>query len=247
MAGKKADRVRPADARAQQVFTAADQIRAENQERVSLRTVWARVKRNVGVAGSNQVVGEHLAAWVKDRKYSPIIELAGMPEAVSTQLAKAGVDVWEAAQAEAARILERERLRMAEEIAAERDLRSEALGMVDARDAVIEGLRAEIARHASELEAVTKRIGKSRSREFWRRVVREICDILPEREAMHVGDITLRIGADLVQEAEEHRQVWSVDTVRGAIDERMYRRRLFVSEGGGRYRRRRPEDGGVAA
>ena len=97
MAGKKADFVRPADARAQQVFAAADQIRAEGKERVSLRTVWARVKRNVGVAGSNQLVGEHLAAWAKDRKYSPIIELAGMPEAVSTQLAKAGVDIWEAA------------------------------------------------------------------------------------------------------------------------------------------------------
>ena len=61
-----------------------------------------------------------------------------------------------------------------------------------------------------------------------------------------MGDITQRIGADLVQEASEHVQVWNVDTVRGAIDERMYRNRYFVTEGGGRYRKRRAEDGGVA-
>lgn len=64
---------------------------------------------------------------------------------------------------------------------------------------------------------------------------------------MHVADITMRIGADLVQEADLHRQVWGVDTVRGAMDERAYRRRLFVREGDGRYRRRLPGDGGVAA
>ena len=42
-------------------------------------------------------------------------------------------------------------------------------------------------------------------------------------------------------------QVWVVETVRGAIDERMYRRMSFVGEVAGRYRKRRPEDGGVAA
>jgi len=235
------------DPRRWEVFRAADQIRAEGKERVALRNVSARVVRNAGVAGNNQLVGGHLSAWAEERGYSPVIELAGMPEAVSTRLAKAGVALWEAAQSEAAKVLEGERRRMADAIAQERELRNEALGMVDARDAVIEGLRAEIVRYASELDAATTRYGRSRSRDFWRRVIREICEILPEREAMHVSDITMRIGADLVQEAGEHKQDWNVDTVRGAIDERMYRRRLFVSEGGGYYRRRRPEDGGVAA
>lgn len=138
MAGGKADRSRMEAPRRWEVFRAADQIRAEGKERVSLRTVWARVKRNAGVAGTNQLVGEHLAEWTKERAYSPVIELAGLPEAVETGLAKAGVALWVAAQAEAAAILERERLRMAEAIAAERELRHEALGIVDAREAVIE-------------------------------------------------------------------------------------------------------------
>lgn len=246
-ASKKAGPSRMEDPRRWEVFRAADEIRAEGKERVSLRTVWARVKLNAGVAGNNQSVGEHLAEWTRDRAYSPVIELAGLPEAVETGLAQAGVALWKAAEAEAAAIMVRERLRMAEAIAAERELRHEALGMVDARDAVIEAQRSEIAWFVDELERQKEHVRTVKARDFWRRVIQEIREILPERDALHVSDITLRIGADLVQEAEEHVQAWSVDTVRGAIDERMYRRRYFVGEGAGRYRRRRPEDGGVAA
>ncbi len=247
MAGKKTGPSRMEDPRRWEVFRAADQIRAEKRDRVSLRTVWARVKLNAGVAGNNQCVGEHLAEWTRERAYSPIIELAGLPDAVETGLAKAGVALWKAAEAEAAAILVRDRVRMAEAIAAERDLRNEALGMLDARDAVIEAQRSEIAWFVAELEREKARVRKVRSLDFWRRVIQEVRDILPEREALHVAEITLRIGADLVQEADEHGQLWGVDTVRGAIDERMYRNRYFVSEGGGRYRRRKPEDGGVPA
>ncbi|MCJ2106279.1 DNA-binding protein [Methylobacterium sp. E-041] len=99
---------------------------------------WERVKLNAGVTGNNQCVGKHLAKWTRERAYSPVIEFAGLPGAVETGLAKAGVALWKAAEAEAAAIVVRERLRMAEAIAAERELRHEALGMVDARDAVIE-------------------------------------------------------------------------------------------------------------
>jgi hypothetical protein len=200
-----------------------------------------------GGGGNNQCVGEHLAEWTRDRAYSPVIELAGLPDAVETGLAKAGVALWKAAEAEAAAIMVRERLRMAKAIAAERELRHEALGMVDARDAVIAAQRNEIAWFAAELERQKEHVRTVRARDFWRRVIQEVRDILPEREALHVGDIKLRIGADLVQEAGDHAQAWNVDTVRGAIDERMYRNRYFVGEGGGRYRKRRPEDGGVAA
>lgn len=245
MAGGKADRSRMEDPRRWEVFRAADQIRAEAEERVSLRTVWARVKLNAGVAGNNQCVGEHLAEWTRERAYSPVIELAGLPEAVETGLAKAGVALWKAAEAEAAAIMVRERLRMEEAIAAERELRQEALGMVDARDAVIEAQRGEIAWFVAELERRKEHLRTVRARAFWLRVIEEIREILPEREPLHVADITQRIGADLVQEAGEHVQVWNVDTVRGAIDERMYRNRYFVGVGGGRYRKRRVEDGGV--
>ena len=76
-----------------------------------------------GGGGNNQCVGGHLAEWTRDRAYSPVIELAGLPDAVETGLAKAGVALWKAAEAEAAAIMVRERLRMAEAIAAERELR----------------------------------------------------------------------------------------------------------------------------
>lgn len=61
MAGRKTDPSRMEDPRRWEVFRAAGQIRAKGKDRVSIRTVWARVKRNAGVAGTNQLVGEHLA------------------------------------------------------------------------------------------------------------------------------------------------------------------------------------------
>lgn len=253
MAGKakKADKdehvSRLDDPRRWEAFRAADQIRADGKETVSLRSVSARIKLNGGVPGSNQVVGAHVSAWKKDRAYDAAIESAGMPVAVSTQMSKACAALWQAAEVEAARILERERQCMAAAIASERELSNEAYVMLDARDAVIEGLRAEIGRQATEIEALKVHIATVRSREFWRRVIREICEIMPRHGTMHVADITMRIGPDLVQEADLHKQAWGVETVRGAMDERVYRRRLFVREGDGHYRRRLPEDGGVAA
>lgn len=110
------------------------------------------MKLNAGMAGNNQSVGEHLAEWAREHAYSPVIELPGLPEAVETGLTKACVALWKAAEAEAAAIMARERLRIAEAIAAERELRHDALGMVDARDAVIEAQRNEIAWFANELE-----------------------------------------------------------------------------------------------
>nr|USU33084.1 DNA-binding protein [Methylobacterium sp. OTU13CASTA1] len=242
MAGKKADPEWSKDPRRWEVFRAADQIRAEGKERVSIRTVWARVKLNAGVAGTNQLVGDHLADWTQEREYSPEIELAGMPGAVSTKLANAGVELWKAAQAEAAAVLERERQRMFEAIAVERGLRGEALGMVDARDAVIEALRAEIARHADELEAMRKHVDTVRAREFWGTVAQEIWEILPERETLHLNEITRRVGHEFVKEAEQFPGDWGPELLRGVIDQRIKYKKLFKREGKARFRRRRPED-----
>lgn len=49
------------DRRKREVWKAAEQIWAEGEERVALRNVWARVKRNAGVAGNNRVVGDYLS------------------------------------------------------------------------------------------------------------------------------------------------------------------------------------------
>lgn len=231
-----------ADPRRWEVFRAADQIRAEGKERVALRSVWARVKQNAGVAGNNQSVGAYLSEWMEERGYSPVIELAGMPEKVSGQLAKAGVELWKAAQAEAAMVLERDRLRMEEAVATAHELRNEALGMVDARDAIIESQRQEIARYVEELARVRRSVQAVRAREFWRRVAQEIWEILPEREALHLNDIAQRIGREVVKEAEDYPGEWGPELLRGVVDQRIKYRKLFASEGGGRYRRRRPED-----
>ena len=74
-------------------FQAADDIRAEGVEGVTLRTVWARVKRDHGVAGNNQTLGRYYAEWTADRCYDPVIEQSGMPKSVSSRLAKSGVDI----------------------------------------------------------------------------------------------------------------------------------------------------------
>lgn len=242
MAKGKADSARVQDPRRWEVFRAADELRAEGKERVALRNVWARVKRNAGVAGTNKLVSDHLADWAEERAYIPVIELAGLPDKVSAHLAKAGVELWKAAQTEAAMVLERERRRMEEAIATERELRSEAMGMVDARDAVIEAQRTELAWFADELERMKGHVQVVRSREFWGRVAQEIWEILPEREALHLRDIAQRVGCEFVREAEAYSGEWGPELLRGVVDQRIVYRKLFASEGGGRYRRRRPKD-----
>jgi hypothetical protein len=102
-----------------------------------VRNVWTRVKRNAGVAGSNQCVGEHLTAWAEARGYSPAIELAGLPGAVSNVLAKAGGELRRAAQAEAAAILERDPVRTRSELLALWD----ALKTDASREAVLRQIR----------------------------------------------------------------------------------------------------------
>ena len=172
--------------------------------------MWAWVNLNAG--GNNQCVGDHLAEWAREPAYSPVIELADLPDAVETGLAKVGVALWKAAEAEAATIMVRERLRMAEAIDAERELRQEALGMVDARGCGHRGPAERDRLVRGRIRTAGARQDGS-ERDFCRRVVREL---LPERKAIHVSDITLRIGADLVHEAGEHVQAWGVETVRGA-------------------------------
>lgn len=175
-------------------------------------------------------------------QYSPVIETSGMPEAVQKRLATAGVELWKAAQAEAAMVWQSERLRYEEALQAERELRNEAMAMLDARDLTIEHQRDQLTWYVTEHERLKEHLQAVRADAFWDRVVREIWAILPERDALNVEDITNRIGADLVEEAKSHREEWKPATIRKKLDTRIYHKRLFAKEGRGRYRRRRPED-----
>ena len=58
---------------------------------------------------------------------------------------------------------------------------------------------------------------------------------------MHLRDIARRVGREFV-EAEAYPGEWGPRLPRGVVDQRIAYRELFASEGGGHYRRRRPED-----
>lgn len=166
--------VAPDDRRRLDIFRAADAIRADRKERVSLRSIRAWMKRHGLVPGNNQCVGEYLALWTAETGYSPVIELSGMPEAVATQLGRAGAQLWEAAQAEAAAVHGSHRRRMDEAIAAERELRNEALALLDAREETIEAQRRELAWYAGEIDRMKGYVRDVRARDFWGRVADEI-------------------------------------------------------------------------
>jgi hypothetical protein len=107
---------------------------------------------------------------------------------------------------------------------------------------VIEAQRKELAWYAGELERMKGHVQAVRAREFWGRVAQEIWQVLPETEALHLRDIAQRVGREFVKEAEAYPGEWGPELLRGVVDQRIVYRKLFASEGGGRYRRRRPED-----
>lgn len=114
--------------------------------------------------------------------------------------------------------------------------------MVDALDAVIHGLEKDVDDLRAELERMKGHVSDVRAIAFWRRVAQEIWEILPEREGMHVAEITDRIGREFVKEAEGYPGEWGPELLRGVMDQRIKYRKLFAKQGAGHYRRRRPED-----
>ncbi len=224
------------------VFRAADALRAGGSERVSLRTVRAWLRENLGAAGSPNDVGPILNDWKREREYSPRIELSGMPEAVSNQLAAAGVALWKAAQAEAAAVLVRERQRMRDEIEAEREMRGEALALLDGHEAETRLLAGRVAALEAELDEARRHLQAVRADVYWERVVHEIWKVLPADGDLGVREIEQRLGADLVEECKGHQEEWNHATLRKKINQRIFHKRLFARVGPGRYRRRRPED-----
>jgi hypothetical protein len=64
-----------------------------------------------------------------NQQHGRIVDASGMPEAIPMQPTKLGAEPWRAAPAEA---LGGQRLRTEDPVAAERDLRNEALAMLDA-------------------------------------------------------------------------------------------------------------------
>lgn len=224
------------------VFRAADEIRAGEKDIVSIRTVRAWLKENLGTAGSPNDVGPFLKDWKHEREYSPAIELAGLPEAVSNQLAAAGVALWKAAQAEAAVVFVRDRQRMEQEIDGEREMRGEALALLDGREVEVRLLAERVTALEAELVEARRHLQAVRADVYWERVVQEIWKVLPEEGGLGVQEIEQRLGADLVEECKSHQEEWNHTTLRKKINQRIHHKRLFAGAGRGRYRRRKPED-----
>jgi hypothetical protein len=224
------------------VFRAADEIRADGKDIVSIRTVRAWLKEKLGTAGSPNDVGPYLKDWKQEREYSPAIELAGMPEAVSNQLAAAGVALWKAAQAEAAAVFVRDRQRMEQEIDGEREMRGEALALLDGREVEVRLLAERVTALEADLAEARRHLQAVRADVYWERVVQEIWKLLPEEGALGVQEIEQRLGADLVEECRGHQEEWSHTTLRKKINQRIHHKRLFARAERGRYRRRKPED-----
>ncbi|MER2251506.1 DNA-binding protein [Methylorubrum podarium] len=224
------------------VFEAADELRAGARERVSLRTVRAWLRENRGAAGSPNDVGPLLNDWKRERAYSPKIELAGMPEAVAAQMAAAGVALWKAAQAEASAVYVRDRERMQQEVDGEREMRNEALALLEGHEAETRLLAGHVAALEAELEEARRHLQAVRADVYWERVVQEIWKLLPEEGALSVQEIEQRLGADLVEECRGHQEEWNHTTLRKKINQRIHHKRLFARAERGRYRRRKPED-----
>lgn len=224
------------------VFRAADEIRAGGRERVSLRTVRAWLSANLGTAGSPNDVGPLLNDWKRERVYSPAIELAGMPEAVSNQLAAAGVALWKAAQTEAAAVYVRDRQRMGQEVDGEREMRNEALALLDGHEMEVRLLSERAAALEADLAEAGRHLREVRADAYWERVVQEIWRILPRAGSLGVQEIEQRLGADLVEECKTHREEWGHKTLRKKIEQRIFHKKLFARAERGRFRRRTPKD-----
>ncbi|MCJ2050077.1 DNA-binding protein [Methylobacterium sp. J-070] len=224
------------------VYRAADAIRAGGRAHVTTHTVRAWLTENLGKAGSPNNVAPLLKEWKREREYSPKIELAALPEAVSNRLAAAGVALWQAAQAEAAAVYVRDRERMQQEIGVEREMCSEALALLGGHEAEARLLTERVVALEAELEEARRHLQAVRADVYWERVVHEIWKALPENGALPIQDIEQRLGADLVEECKGHQEEWNHDTLRKKINQRIHHKRLFARAERGRYRRRQPED-----
>ncbi|KQO85969.1 DNA-binding protein [Methylobacterium sp. Leaf91] len=132
----------------QDVWDAADRIRTREpakgqpKERVSVRNV----RKELGDKGSFGDIGASVKLWKAERGYRPIIEAAGLPEALEKRLTDFGVALMEEVRVEQTRARMGEISNGESEREAFRETLDEALAHADALEAKVAYLEAEIAR-----------------------------------------------------------------------------------------------------
>ncbi|MGW9820492.1 plasmid replication DNA-binding protein KfrA [Methylorubrum extorquens] len=187
--------------RKKELFEAADKLFASTG-RVSLRTLIPLLSKG----GSNREVGPALVEWKAARGYAPALKVKELPVPLQAALAKVASGLWEAAQAEAAARLTRDRENMAVTLRASEEVLAEALHRLDAAEAEIAALRESLARAETRLDGSEARLTKLRSEEFWDRVMREIYGILPVKGTMNAAQILRLLKPETVRGAAEREE-----------------------------------------
>ncbi|GJE54889.1 DNA-binding protein [Methylobacterium thuringiense] len=128
-----------------EVFKEADRLRAQRGKeavRVSVRRVRERLTRG----GSFSDVAPVLADWKASRNYQPVIELMELPIALQRRLGEFGKLVLDEVQANESKIRDQERANLDIERRSYQDLLDEASLTVDALEARVSELTAEVGR-----------------------------------------------------------------------------------------------------
>ena len=131
---------------------------------------------------------------------------------------------------------------MREEVDGEREMRNEALALLDGREMEVQLLDERVRALEDELAEARRHLQAVRADAQLDAFVQEIWKVLPEEGALGIQEIEQRLGADLVEECRGHQEEWSHTTLRKKINQRIHHKRLFAGAGRGRYRRRKPED-----
>ncbi|KQP51147.1 hypothetical protein ASF41_13250 [Methylobacterium sp. Leaf111] len=213
------------DARSKEFFVVADRLHAQGT-RVSLRNVIPHLRKG----GSNREIGPILRDWKVKRDYQPKLRAKPLPVPLQDELGKAAVRFWEAAQVEAARILDRDRANMAAELRAGEEVLVEALDRLDAAEAEKEALRARLAK-------VEKRLERVRAEEFWDAVMREVFELLPPEGAMTAEAILPGLRPWTVRAAALQHDALTVAKLREKMKVRVGHGWYFTVAAGGAFQR----------
>lgn len=190
----------------EQVWAAADHIRTTG-ERVTQKRVLDHL-RAAEIGGTERTIDSHLIAWKATRNYDPRLAVLDLPGPLTTRMAGFMEGLWDAAMAEANARLEERRAYLEREREATGQLLDETQIRAEETARENETLRArqvaidaETAVLREEVVALRKEVAHLRRSEFWDRVIREIAEILPEKEWMSIEEIVRRLPPSLAKEA----------------------------------------------
>ncbi|MEE7492067.1 MULTISPECIES: DNA-binding protein [Methylobacterium] len=190
----------------EQVWASADHVQTTG-ERVTQKRVLDHL-RAAEIGCTERTIDAHLIAWKATRSYNPRLAVLDLPGPLSTRLAGFMEGLWDAAMAEANARLEERRAYLEREREAAGQLLNETQIRAEETARENEALRARqvvkdttTAALRAEVVALRKEVAHLRRSEFWDHVIREIAEILPEKDWMSIEEIVRRLPPSLAKEA----------------------------------------------